>query len=67
MFTKEIKDVLDFSFMLNIEDDIKKGQETIEGSLNLLKEHGKESMNNIVKRQNCEIPPSEAHLTKIQN
>ena len=52
--------------MLDLEDDIKKGQETIE-SLNKLKENGKESLDKIVKRLNCEIPPSEAYLTKIQN
>ena len=66
-FTKEIKDLLDFSFMLKLEDDIKQRQETIEGSLAKIKEHGNESLIKIVRRQNSETAPNQADLTKIEN
>ena len=66
-FIKEIKDVLDFNFMLDLENDIKQETKTYDGCLAQVKEHGNESLKKIVRRQNSESRLPQAEETKIEN
>ena len=66
-FIKEIKDVLDFNFMLDLENDIKQETKTYDGCLAQVKEHGNESLKKIVRRQNSESHLPQAEETKIEN
>lgn len=66
-FIQEIKDVLDFNFMLDLEQDIKQETETVDGCFEKVKEHGNESLRKIIKRQNNEDVPTEAEITKVEN
>ena len=62
-FIKEIKSVLDFNFMLDLEQDIKQETETFEGCLAKVKKHGNESLKKICQRQNSKSPASQAEET----
>ena len=63
---KEIKDVLDFNFMLEHEEDIKSNTETYEGCVAKVKSYGNESLKKIIKRQDSENSPSEAGISKFE-
>ena len=65
-FIKEIKDVLDFNYMIGLEEAMNANEETYAGCVAKIEKQGNESLRKIVKRQNCESPPNEAEITKIE-
>ena len=53
-FVKEINDILDFNFMIDLEEKIESNIKTYEECLAIVKQHGLESLKKVVKRQDCE-------------
>ena len=65
-FIGEIKELLDFNYMLEFEQDMKLYTETYENCLVRLEERGVESLRKILRRQDGDSPPTDAEVTKME-
>ena len=65
-FVQEMKDVLDFNFMLELGSKLKADLETYESTLATVKAHGMESLRKLVEKQDCDEDVDEAEITKLE-
>ena len=65
-FILEIKDLLDFNFMLEFSKTIEANEDTYDNCLARVKEHGIDSLRKLFVRQDSDIEIDEAELTKLE-
>ena len=64
-FIVDIKDVLDFNFMLDLENSLEENTETYQGCIEIVRNHGIEALDRILERQHKIESPSEKEKSDI--